>query len=728
MKILRLIAFLLPFYAVCPAAACPVCDLLERVCKGSSAKFSIELSDEAADFFELGMNGEKVAVRGDNFVNIAVGVNWYLKYFCGVHLSWNGMTAELPDVLPAVRETERHSTRLALRYDFNYCTFSYSTAFWDWERWEREIDWMALHGINLPLAAVGMECVWRNMLLRLGYSDEETRKIIAGPAFLAWQAMGNLESWGGPLPDDWFARQEALQKRILQRMREFGMQPVLPGYCGLLPHNAADRLGVSVAPDTGLWNGFSRPAALSPADGRFAEIAGIYYEEQAKLFGTADYYSTDPFHEAEGADVDFAAAGKAVLEAMRQANPKAVWVVQGWTENPREELLDVVDAGDLLVLDLFSECRPMFGAPSIWHRENGYGQHDWLFCLLENFGANVGLHGRLDQLLRNFRLACSEPFSKHLRGIGLTMEGIENNAMMYELMCELPWRSDSLTKENWLLNCYVSTRYGKFDERIAAAWKILGETIYNCPEGNNQQGTHESVFCARPSLETFQVSSWSKMQNYYDPASTAEAARIFLSAADDFRGNNNYEYDLIDILRQAVADRGRVVYNLAVAALKSYDEVGFVSRSDEFLRLILLQDKLLGTRREFRVGNRTRQAREPGATDKEKDLFEWNARVQITTWGERDCADAGGLRDYAHKEWNGILRDLYYKRWAAFWASMRTVFDGLTPEPIDFYAMEAAWANDTTPYSAEPEGDCIDVAREVFSNIFKEWAAGDFCR
>ena len=30
-----------------------------------------------------------------------------------------------------------------------------SYAWWDWERWEREVDWMALNGINLPLAFTG---------------------------------------------------------------------------------------------------------------------------------------------------------------------------------------------------------------------------------------------------------------------------------------------------------------------------------------------------------------------------------------------------------------------------------------------------------------------------------------------------------------------------------------------------------------------------------------------
>ena len=44
--------------------------------------------------------------------------------------------------------------------------------------------------------------------------------------------------------------------------------------------------------------------------------------------------------------------------------------------------------GDLLILDLFSECRPMWGIPSIWKRDKGYEQHDWLFCMLLNFGGS----------------------------------------------------------------------------------------------------------------------------------------------------------------------------------------------------------------------------------------------------------------------------------------------------------------------------------------------------
>ena len=724
----------------------PVDELLERIDKGASAKFKTQLVKSDKDFFELDQQGKKVVIRGNTWVNVASGLNWYLKYYAGIHLSWNQMQAKLPAVMPAVTKKERHETDLTLRYDFNYCTFSYSMAFWDWARWEKEIDWMALHGINLPLAIVGEECVWRNMLLKLGYSEEEVGKFIAGPAFLAWWEMNNLEGWGGPLPLSWYDRQEKLQKQILARMKQLGMHPVLPGYCGMVPHDAKEKLGLNVA-DAGLWNGFQRPANLLPTDERFSEIATLYYNELTKLFGKADYYSMDPFHESnDDPSIDYAKAGEAMMQAMKRVNPKAVWVIQGWTENPREAMVDGMKTGDLLVLDLFSECRPMFGIPSIWKREEGYKQHQWLFCLLENFGANVGLHGRMDQLLDNFYSTDYSLFTNHYslrKGIGFTMEGSENNPVMFELMSELPWRPEKFKKEDWIRS-YVKARYGVEDPNIERAWLILVRSIYNCPAGNNQQGPHESIFCGRPTLNNFQASSWSKMKNYYDPANTREAAKLMNSVAEKYRGNNNFEYDLVDITRQALADQARLQYQRAIADYKAFARDEFESDYRRFLSMLLAQDKLLGTRSEFRLGHWTQDAINAGVTPEEKRLYEWNARVQITTWGNRYCADTGGLRDYAHKEWQGLLKDFYYVRWEAYFKALSAQMKAQTgPQPellgggpnatktaaelfqmalpqevtLDYYAIEEPWTLRQNPYSAAPEGSPVDVAREVMDLI-----------
>lgn len=697
--------------------ASPITGLLERIDKGASRKFVIERLKGEKDFFELDQKGNKVVVRGNNYVSIATGINWYLKYYAGINLSWNGMQADLPEVLPPVLKKERHETDLKLRYDFNYCTFSYSMAFWDWKRWEQEIDWMALHGINLPLAMVGTDVVWKNVLEELGYTREEINAFIAGPGFQAWWLMNNLEGWGGPNPDSWYERQEELQKRILKRMREYGIEPVLPGYSGMVPHNAKDRLGLNVA-DPGRWNGYPRPAFLQPTDPQFERIAALYYQEMTRLYGKASYYSMDPFHEGGNTSgVDLEAAGKAIWKAMKQANPRAAWVVQAWGANPRPQMIRNLPAGDMVVLDLFSESRPQWGDPaSSWYRKEGFGQHDWLFCMLLNYGGNVGLHGKMAHLIEEFYKAKDSSFGKTLKGVGMTMEGIENNPVMYELLCELPWREQRFSKDEWLEG-YLKVRYGKSDSQVSQAWMLLSNTIYNCPAASTQQGTHESILCARPSWKAYQVSSWSEMSDYYDPADVIRAAGMMVDAAERFRGNNNFEYDLVDIVRQAVAEKGRLMYRVLVDAYKAGDRELFKLSSDRFLRLILMQDRLLATRPEFKVGRWLESARNLGSTEEEKDWYEWNARVQITTWGNRVAADDGGLHDYAHREWNGLLRDFYYLRWKTWLDEQLKSFEGGQPKAIDFYALEEPWTLKHNSYASEAEGNPVDIACEIYREI-----------
>ena len=191
-----------------------------------------------------------------------------------------------------------------------------------------------------------------------------------------------------------------------------------------------------------------------------------------------------------------------------------------------------------------------------------------------------------------------------------------------------------------------------------------------------------------------------------------------LSVADKFKGNNNFEYDLVDVLRQAMAEKGRLTLKVVSAAYKAEDKELFKQASDRFLNLILLQDELLGTRKEFRVGNWTEMARNIGNTPEEKNLYEWNARVQITTWGNRSASERGNLHDYAHKEWNGILKDFYYMRWKTYFDALTATLDGSLVPVLDWYAIEEPWTKVSDTYSAEAEGDCVEVAKKVWLSVF----------
>lgn len=709
---LVLVLFLIPV----KSSSTPIDNLLERIDKGASKKFIIEEVESNQDFFELDQKDEKVVIRGNNYVSIANGINWYLKYYMGIHLCWNNMRAKLPPKLRPVQSKEFHTTKCQYRYYLNYCTFSYTMPFWDWERWEKEIDWMALHGINLVLATTGTEMVWFNVLKKLGYSQKEIDDFIAGPCFLAWWQMNNLEGWGGPTPKNRYKSQYLLQKKILRRMQDYGIEPILPGYCGMIP-NENKKLQLKTI-DTGTWCGYTRPAFLQPNDNAFLSIAKLYYQEQEKLFGKANFYSMDPFHEGGNASqIDLTSVGENITQAMKQQNPEATWVIQAWEGNPNPTMIENIDKGDLLILDLCSDTKPQWGDPDFTQKE-GFGKHNWIYSMLLNFGANVGLFGKADAVINSFYEATNHPkFSTTLKGIGLTPEGIENNPMMYELFTELAWRDSIFDKQDWVEN-YTIARYGKTNNEIKRAWRILINTIYNCPKNNQQQGTHESIFCARPSLNTNQVSAWANTQDYYHPDSIFVAAKIFLSTADEYRGNNNFEYDLIDIVRQAIAEKGRITLKNIQTAATTSDTILFKQTSNYFLNLILLQDKLLSTRAEFMLGSWLEMAKKAGKNKKEKRLYERNARTQITTWGNRTASETGNLHDYAHKEWNGILKDLYYERWKLFFTETKFKNQKVVEPNIDFFAFDDAWNNKQNKYPSQPQADAIDTAKRIFSEIF----------
>lgn len=695
------------------AAQKPVYDLVERISSGSSKLFLFELVDldSETDFFEIDQKGGKVWIKGNNNISVATGLNWYLKYYAGVQITWNNPTAYLGK-LPKVKSPERHTTDVLIRYYLNYCTYSYSMPFWDWKRWQQEIDFMALHGINLPLSLTGTSTVWRNTLLKLGYTKDEVNEFVAGPAHQAWFLMNNLEGAGGPNPDSYYEHQAKLEKQIIERYRQWGIEPVFAGYAGMVPRNADKKLGLNIQ-DPGKWCGYNRPAFLQPEDPRFAEIAKAYYDELTAMFGTAKYYSADPFHEGGSTKgVDLAAAGRAIYTAMQGANPDAVWVAQSWQSTPYQKMINEVPAGKVLVLDLFSESRPQWGdTNSPWYRKDGFEHHDWVYCMLLNFGGNIGMFGKMDRVISGYYLARQSPQGKTLKGVGATPEGIENNPIMYELLYELPWRAEKFTKETWLKS-WTTARYGRTMPELDQAWTIIANTAYNPPFASTQEGTSESVMCARPALIIDRVSSWATAKMYYDAAEFEKVLPLMLKVADKFGYSNNFKYDLTDVARQTIANKANVLLPKILDAFEKGKKKDFEELSGMFLDLILLQDRLLGSRSEFMVGEWIEQAMRMGETPQEREFYRENARRLVTTWGDRTAANEGGLHDYSHREWNGLMRDFYYPRWKYFFDQINTT--SVIPMAYDYYDMENEWILSKNPYDNRPVSDAIKMAEEVY--------------
>ncbi|PRY97326.1 alpha-N-acetylglucosaminidase [Marinilabilia salmonicolor] len=681
--------------------------LLSRLMPEKSAQVKFEIIEQTdADFFELETVNGTLNVRGNNQISLATGLRWYLKYYCNAQISWAGKNIELPEHLPTVKPKVRKSTEQTKRFYFNYCTYSYSMAWWDWERWEKEIDWMALNGINMPLMIVGEEAVWQNTLRRLNYSEDEIKSYLPGPAFFAWFYMNNLEGWGGPLPDNWISDHIELRKKIQKRMYEYGMTPVFQGFYGMVPGSFNKKFPNADIHNPGLWCGFKRPAFIEPTDSLFRDIAEIYYLEQEKLFGKAEYYAGDPFHEGGNIQgVDLKASGDAIYQAMKEVNPQAKWVLQSWQGNPHREMIDHLPEGDIIVVDLHAEdITETDNQKSPMSASSRFGKHDYIWSLTHNFGGNTGMYGKLEEMAERVYKAQVLNIKSSMIGVGATPEGIEQNPVVYELLFELPWHQEKVNVATWVKQ-YVKARYGKTNQELENAWDILLNTVYACPV--KQQGTTESVLCARPAKEIKSVSTWGSAEIYYDPEQLKNAWHLMISQIDSLESKETFRYDLVDITRQVLADLANELHKEVMAAFHGKDLELFEKKSNAFLELILDQDKLLSAQKEFLLGRWIEAARSHGHTQEEEALYEWNSRVQITTWGPREAANDGQLHEYAHKEWAGLLRDFYYPRWKKYFDYLERNLKGEKTDEVDFYKWEEQWTKKQNSFSSHPEGDSM---------------------
>ncbi|MDP4184051.1 MAG: alpha-N-acetylglucosaminidase, partial [Bacteroidota bacterium] len=319
------------------------------------------------DAFELSTHKGTVVIRATGPNAAATGLNWYLKYYC--HRSMSHMGDNLTPVtpLPEISEPVTIEAPTTYRYSLNFCTYNYTMSFYSWKDWEREIDWMALNGVNVMLVANGMEAVWQNTLRKLGYTPEEINDFLVGPAYNAWWLMGNIQKWGGPMPQSMIDSRKKLQQKMIRQMKELGIEPVLTGFYGMVPNSFKEKSKAHII-NQGNWGAFKRPDILDPTDTAFARIAGIYYQEIQKLYGKdIHFFAGDPFHEGgitEG--VNLSAAGASIQKEMNRYFPGSTWVLQGWQDNPKTDMLKGLDKSKVLIQELFGEFT------NNWETRKGY--------------------------------------------------------------------------------------------------------------------------------------------------------------------------------------------------------------------------------------------------------------------------------------------------------------------------------------------------------------------
>ncbi|XP_073224933.1 alpha-N-acetylglucosaminidase-like, partial [Cicer arietinum] len=647
----------------------------------------------------------QILIEGTTGVEIVAGLHWYLKNWCGSHISWDktggSQLFSVPNVgfLPRVPDTGISVRRpIPWSYYQNAVTSSYSFAWWDWKRWEKEIDWMALQGINLPLAFTGQEAIWQKVFKeKFNMSISNLDDFFGGPAFLAWSRMGNLHGWGGPLPQSWFDQQLILQKKILARMYELGMTPVLPAFSGNVP--AALKYIFPSAKITRLGNWFSVKNdlkwcctyLLDATDPLFIEIGRAFVEQQLQEYGrTSHIYNCDTFDENTPPIDDpeyISSLGAAIFNGMQSGDNDAVWLMQGWlfSYDPfwrppqMKALLHSVPVGKLVVLDLFAEVKP------IWISSEQFYGVPYIWCMLHNFAGNIEMYGILDAVASG-PIEARISFNSTMVGVGMSMEGIEQNPIVYDLMSEMAFQHKKIDVKVWV-DLYSTRRYGRQVPLIQEGWNVLYHTIYNCTDGAYDKNRDVIVAFpdVDPSLFSLQhehsrlygkpysraiikevTDSFDQPHLWYSTSEVIHALELFISSGDELSKSSTYRYDLVDVTRQVLAKYANQLFFKVIEAYQSHDVHGVTLLSQRFLDLVEDLDALLACHDGFLLGPWLESAKQQAQNEEQKRQFEWNARTQITMWFDNTDEEASLLHDYGNKYWSGLLHDYYGPRAAIY--------------------------------------------------------------
>jgi alpha-N-acetylglucosaminidase len=698
--------------------------LVQRILPNHFQQLSVELvnSNKGKDWFDIESSNNKIILRGTSGVAVASALYYYLNQFCHAQITWNGTNLNLPKVLPKVQSKIHRETPYQYRYYLNYCTFNYSMSWWDWKRWEKEIDWMALHGINMPLAITGEEYTWYVVYKEMGFSDDDLNNFFCGPSYFSWFWMGNLDGWGRPLPLSWMKSHFDLQKKILKRERELGMKPVLPAFTGHVPAAFKKKFPNAKLKATNWKNGFADTYILDSGDPMFSVIGKKFLQTQTKLLGTDHLYSADTFNENEppSDDPDFLSKLSArVYEGMRQADTAATWVMQGWLfysdrkfwrEKQTEALLNAVPNDKMIILDLATEIEP------VWKRTNAFYGKPWIWNMLHNFGGNTNLFGRMETVASEPANALNDSNRGNLVGIGLTMEGIEQNPVMYELMTSHTWQNEPIDLNEWLPQ-FVFNRYGVRNDDALNAWNVLRKTVFVVPADKYIRDGAESILQGRPTLDSF--TRWTKTKLNYDPKDLLPAWDAMIKASRACKNSDGFQFDIVDLTRQVLANYALPLQRKFVEAYNRRELSSFKKYSGQFVELIDDIDKLLATRKDFLLGQWIADARKYGTTQSEKHLYEFNAKDLITLWGDKDCP----LNEYACRQWSGLFTDFYKRRWQQFFLKLEEAI--VSKKELDMNAFttqiknwEWQWVNERKDYPVVTSGNQIDISKALYKKYF----------
>jgi alpha-N-acetylglucosaminidase len=298
---------------------------------------------------------------------------------------------------------------------------------------------------------------------------------------------------------------------------------------------------------------------------------------------------------------------------------------------------------------------------------------------------------------------------RQMTGIGSTLEGFGVNRFMFEWLFEYAWDKSAANVSEWITQ-YARSRAGHSDPIAQDAWRRMVNTVYDqLVSGVGLGNTIEM----RP---RFEGNARYTRSVVYDYQELADIFGQMLLANQTTLSNSRYQYDLVMVCRQVLANLSFHIKNKVFEAYKEKNIDKFDHCASLFLEIVTDVDRIVATHPELTLNNWIAASHKLEASDAPKSYFEKNAKVLITTCGQQ----GSGLTDYAARDYSGLINSYYKKRWEIFFHETRKSLMDSTPfdqKLFDDKIAEFKWQWCETEYEFDPESNenPAKLARELYT-------------
>ncbi len=597
----------------------------------------------------------------------------YLESVCHVGFFGDGENVPRIESLPVdgIRIIER--PRFPVREYMMDC--EYTSYWWDWSEWKKEVDWAAKHRFNLLSSNFDFTATWRKVWESFGVRVPAAS--LSGPPFHPWAGW---HKWDirPPYPESFQDFQADLCRKFADYGRSLGikMAPDYRGFLGQVPRefyeayrNKARFIDVS-------WVGFEPPGKfIHPTDPLYGQVWRAYLKEYIARFGTDHIYSGMTFSEMvpgetpQDQEMVKTANAKRASEVIRSIDPDGKVFSSSWTWLdkrlwPKESVkayLDTFPGDSIQIWEQWNDQGASLGTTPMYKDLDYYFGKPWLLGFLFSYGGNTTVHGDLNGLIRRVQEVAQDPKASRCEGISLQPEALRHNHIWFDLLSRLAWNPENTRLDSFLAD-YANRRYGvdaaptmvrALEELVASVYGVDDVTppfyqVRITPEGiqGRRKGSAHSLSLGQRSRFVPHLRN---------------ALEIALRERGRLGTNPLYQHDIIDIGRQLQGDRFDTKVSSLYDAFVGGKQAEFEKQAQSMMAILQDQEALLSSSEFYCLQPIIDKAMAlPGIPAD----FDKAIRDILTVW-------RGHIIDYARRDYYELVRFYYRPRVVAFIAHLR---------------------------------------------------------